>query len=192
MVAGVRAAARRRPYDAVALGVPAPVARGRLLAEPVNLGAGWMDFDYEGAFRCPVRLVNDAAMQALGSYRGGRMLFLGLGTGLGSALVSDGRIEPMELARLPYRRSTLEDYAGQKGLERMGKKKWRRHIERVVELLAAAFLPDDIVIGGGNVTKLKRLPAGARAGSNDYARRGGLRLWDRAGGPGSGTRRYPR
>lgn len=192
MVAGVRAVAPRRTFEAVALGVPAPVVRGRLLAEPLNLGAGWMDFDYEAAFGCPVRVINDAAMQALGSYQGGRMLFLGLGTGLGSAMVSDGRIEPMELAHLPYRRSTFEDYVGQKGLERMGKKKWRRHVEQVVALLTAALLPDDVVVGGGNVKKLKRAPAGTRPGSNDYARRGGLRLWDESGDPGPRSRRYPR
>jgi polyphosphate glucokinase len=188
----VRPAARGKPYDAVTLGVPAPVVRGRLVAEPVNLGGGWMDFDFGAAFGLPVKLVNDAAMQALGSYKGGRMLFLGLGTGLGSAMVSDGRIVPMELAHLPYRKGTFEDYVGRKGLERMGKKKWRRHVERAVELLTAALLPDDVVIGGGNVTKLKRLPPGARAGSNENAHRGGLRLWDEAGIPQSRARRSPR
>jgi predicted NBD/HSP70 family sugar kinase len=192
MVAGVRVPGRRRPYDGVTLGVPAPVVRGRLLAEPVNLGIGWMDFDYEAAFGCPVKLVNDAAMQALGSYKGGRMLFLGLGTGLGSAMVSDGRIEPLELAHLPYRRSTFEDYVGERGLERMGKKKWRRHVERMVELLTAALLPDDVVIGGGNAKKLKGLPAGARAGSNGNAQRGGLRLWNEARVPPLRVPRYPR
>jgi len=168
------------------------VVRGRLVAEPVNLGGGWMGFDFGAAFGLPVKLVNDAAMQALGSYKGGRMLFLGLGTGLGTAMVSDGRIVPMELAHLPYRKGTFEDYVGRKGLERMGKKKWRRHVERAVELLTAALLPDDVVIGGGNVTKLKRLPPGARAGSNDNAHRGGLRLWDEAGIAPSRTRRSPR
>jgi polyphosphate glucokinase len=193
MVAGVRAAAGRSPYEAVTLGVPAPVVRGRLLAEPLNLGDGWMEFDYAAAFERPVKLVNDAAMQALGSYQGGRMLFLGLGTGLGSAMVSDGRIEPMELAHLPYRRGTFEDYVGRRALERMGKKKWRRHVDRVVEVLVAALLPDDVVIGGGNVKKLKRLPAGARAGSNDNAHRGGVRLWDdEAGGPRPRSRRSRR
>jgi predicted NBD/HSP70 family sugar kinase len=181
MVAGVRAAARDWRYEAVSLGIPAPVLRGKLVEDPINLGGGWKAFDYRAAFKCPVKLVNDAAMQALGSYHGGRMLFLGLGTGLGSAMVSDGRIEPMELAHLPYRKSSFEDYLGTRGLKRMGKKKWRRNVERVVELLSAALLPDEVVIGGGNVKKLKALPPGARAGSNDMAYRGGLRLWDEAG-----------
>jgi len=189
MVAGIRTLARTWSYEAVTLGVPGPVVRGRLVAEPVNLGGGWKDFDYEAAFERPVKLVNDAAMQALGTYKGGRMLFLGLGTGLGSALVSDGRIEPMELSHLPYRKGTFEDYVGRRGLERMGKKKWRRHVEHVVEILAAALLPDDVVIGGGNVKKLKRLPPGARAGSNDNAHRGGVRLWREVGPPGPSSRR---
>ena len=181
MVAGVRAAAKDWRYEAVSLGIPAPVLRGKLVEDPINLGGGWKAFDYRAAFKCPVKLINDAAMQALGSYHGGRMLFLGLGTGLGSAMVSQGRIEPMELAHLPYRKSTFEDYLGTRALKRMGKKKWRRHVERVVELLSAALLPDEVVIGGGNVKKLKALPPGARAGSNDNAYRGGLRLWDKAG-----------
>ena len=181
MAAGVRAAARDWRYEAVSLGIPAPVLRGKLLEDPINLGGGWKTFDYRAAFKCPVKLANDAAMQALGSYHGGRMLFLGLGTGLGSAMVSDGRIEPMELAHLPYRKSTFEDYLGTRALKRMGKKKWRRHVERVVELLSTALLPDELVIGGGNVKKLRTLPLGARAGSNDMAYRGGLRLWDEAG-----------
>ena len=189
MVTGVRTLARTWSYEAVTLGVPAPVVRGRLVAEPVNLGGGWKDFDYEAAFERPVKLVNDAAMQALGSYKGGRMLFLGLGTGLGSALVSDGRIEPMELSHLPYRKGTFEDYVGRRGLERMGKKKWRRHVEHVVEILVAALLPDDVVIGGGNVKRLRRLPPGARAGSNDNAHRGGVRLWREVGRPGPSPRR---
>jgi len=189
MAATVRAVARTWSYEAVTLGVPGPVVRGRLVAEPVNLGGGWKDFDYEAAFERPVKLVNDAAMQALGSYKAGRMLFLGLGTGLGSAMVSDGRIEPMELSHLPYRKGTFEDYVGRKGLERMGKKKWRRHVERVVEILVAALMPDDVVIGGGNVKKLKRLPPGARAGSNDNAHRGGVRLWREVGPPGPSPRR---
>lgn len=192
MVAGVRTAARRWSYEAVTLGIPAPVVRGRVRAEPVNLGAGWIEFDYATALERPVKLVNDAALQALGSYKGGRMLFLGLGTGLGSAVVSDGRLEPLELGHLPYRKGTFEDYVGRQGLERLGKKKWRRHVERVVGLLVAALLPDDVVIGGGNVKKLKRLPSGARAGSNDNARRGGVRLWNEARSAGPSPRRSPR
>jgi len=192
MVAGVRTGAQRWSYEAVTLGIPAPVARGRLLAEPVNLGAGWIEFDYEAAFERPVKLVNDAAMQALGSYKGGRMLFLGLGTGLGSAVVSDGRLDPLELGHLPYRKGTFEDYVGRQGLARLGKKKWRRHVARVVKILVDALLPDDVVIGGGNVKKLKRLPSGARAGSNDNARRGGVRLWKEAVSSAPRPRRSPR
>ena len=192
MVAGVRTAAERWSYEAVTLGIPAPVVRGRVLAEPLNLGDGWMEFDYAAAFERPVKLVNDAAMQALGSYRGGRMLFLGLGTGLGSAMVSDGRLDPLELGHLPYRKGTFEDYVGRQGLARLGKKKWRRHVDRVVTILVGALLPDEVVIGGGNVKKLKRLPSGARAGSNDNARRGGVRMWNEAGSSGPRPRRSPR
>ena len=167
-------------YDAVSIGYPGPVLRDRPVAEPHNLAAGWVGFDFEGAFHCPVKLVNDAAMQALGSYKGGKMLFLGLGTGLGSALVVDGIVEPMELGHLPYKRRTYEDYVGLRGLQKLGKNKWRRHVADVVARLIAALEPDDVVLGGGNVKDLKALPPGCRAGDNANAFIGGFRLWENA------------
>jgi polyphosphate glucokinase len=178
MLAGVKKLTADWGYERVAIGYPGLVLRGRIAAEPFNLGTGWIGFDFEKAFRRPVKLANDAAMQALGSYRHGTMLFLGLGTGLGSALVVDGVIVPMELAHLPYRDATVEDYVGLRGLERCGRKKWRRHVEYMIERFVAAIHPDDIVIGGGNVKKLKALPAGCRAGSNANAFLGGFRLWE--------------
>jgi predicted NBD/HSP70 family sugar kinase len=163
------------------------VLHDRPVAEPRNLGRGWVGFDYRNAFGKPVRIVNDAAMQALGSYEGGRMLFLGLGTGLGSALIVDGVLEPTELAHLPYRKGkTYEDYVGLHGLERLGKKKWRKHVREVVEQLKAALQADYVVIGGGNVKQLDELPPGARAGSNAHAFLGGFRLWTDA--PAAKTR----
>ena len=165
------------PYDAISIGYPGPVLRGRPIAEPHNLGKGWMGFDFAKAFKHPVKVVNDAAMQALGSYRGGRMLFLGLGTGLGSAMVVDGIVEPMELGHLPYKKGTYEDYVGLTGLERDGKNRWRKHVKDVVERLVGALEPDDVVLGGGNVKKLKKLPPGCRAGDNNNAFVGGFRLW---------------
>jgi len=165
-------------YEVVSIGYPGPVVHDRPLHEPKNLGGGWMGFDFRAAFGCPVKLINDAAMQALGSYKGGRMLFLGLGTGLGSAMIVDGLVEPMELAHLPYRNGrTYEDYVGLRGLKRLGKKRWRRHVTIVVELLQAALEPDDVVIGGGNATKLAELPPGCRLGDNANAFIGGFRLW---------------
>ena len=156
--------------------------RGPFFAiEPYNLGRGWVGFDFESAFACPVKLINDAAMQALGSYKGGKMLFLGLGTGLGSTMIVDGIIEPMELGHLSYKKRTYEDYVGQRGLERMGKNKWRRSVADVVARLVAALEPDDVVLGGGNVKQLKELPAGCRAGDNANAFLGGFRLWERTG-----------
>ena len=177
MVAGVRKLAADWKYDVVSIGYPGPVLRNRPVAEPPNLGRGWVGFDFAAAFRRPVRLVNDAAMQALGSYRGGKMLFLGLGTGLGSTLIVDGIVEPMELGHLPYKKATYEDYVGLRGLEKHGKKKWRRHVADVVRRLAAALEPEDVVLGGGNVANLKDLPAGCRAGDNANAFVGGFRLW---------------
>jgi polyphosphate glucokinase len=178
MVSAARQLAAGWSYDVVSIGYPGVVVHGRPVAEPRNLGGGWVGFDFRRAFRRPVKLVNDAAMQALGSYRGGRMLFLGLGTGLGSAMVASGLLEPMELAHLPYRKGrSYEDYVGLRGLERLGKKKWRRHVAEVVKRLRAALEPNDVVIGGGNAKLLKRLPAGARLGSNANAFRGGFRLW---------------
>jgi polyphosphate glucokinase len=178
MVKDVLAATKDWDYSAVSIGYPGSVLHGLPLAEPHNLGPGWVKFNFEKAFGCPVRLVNDAAMQALGSYEGGRMLFLGLGTGLGSALIVDGVIEPMELAHLPYKKGrTYEDYVGERGLERLGKKKWRRHVFDVVERLKSALEADYVVIGGGNARLLKALPPGARLGDNENAFRGGFRLW---------------
>ena len=167
-------------YDGVSIGYPGPVIDGRPVEEPVNLGAGWVDFDYEAAFGKPVKLVNDAAMQALGAYQHGRMLFLGLGTGLGSALVADGVLTPLELAHLPYRKGkTYEDYAGSRGLKRLGRRKWTRHIERIVALLKHGLQVHEVVLGGGQTTRLKRLPDGVRLGTNADAILGGLRLWKR-------------
>ena len=181
MVAGVKKLAGDWRYDVVSIGYPGVVLRNRPVAEPHNLGRGWVGFDFEAAFKRPVKVVNDAAMQALGSYKSGKMLFLGLGTGLGSAMIVEGIIEPMELAHLPYKRGTYEDYVGERSLERRGKKKWRRHVAEVIELLTTAFEPDDVVLGGGNVKKLKELPKGCREGDNANAFRGGFRLWEKAG-----------
>lgn len=179
MVAGVVKAAKGWRFDAVSIGYPGPVNRGTLLEEPKNLGVGWMGFDFEKAFGCPVKVINDAAMQALGSYEGGRMLFLGLGTGLGSALIADWILMPMELAHLPYKKGrTFEDYVGSRGLERIGKQKWRRAVDDVVSRLCAALVADYVVLGGGNVRKLASLPDGARLGDNAHAFIGGRRLWE--------------
>src|SRR5438105_6277431 len=164
MVAGVKQQTADWKYEAVSIGYPGPVLRGRPVSEPHNLGRGWVGFNFEAAFGCPVRIINDAAMQALGSYKGGKLLFLGLGTGLGTAMIVDGIVEPMELSHLPYRKGTFEDYVGLRGLKRCGKKKWRRHVADVVARLTAALEPDDVVLGGGNVHKLAELPAGCRAG----------------------------
>jgi polyphosphate glucokinase len=180
MVAEVRQAAADWQYDVVSIGYPGPVLRGRPVAEPHNLGTGWVGFDFEAAFGCPVKVINDAAMQALGSYQGGRMLFLGLGTGLGTTLIVDGIIEPMELAHLPYRKATYEDYIGERGLERLGKKKWRKFVNDVVTRLSAALTVEYVVLGGGNVRKLKELPPNCRAGDNANAFQGGFRLWEDA------------
>ncbi len=181
MVAGVVKAAKGWRFDAVSIGYPGPVNRGTLLEEPKNLGVGWMGFDFEKAFGCPVKVINDAAMQALGSYEGGRMLFLGLGTGLGSALIADWILMPMELAHLPYKKGrTFEDYVGRRGLEQLGKKKWRRAVDDVVSRLKAALVADYVVLGGGNAKKLQQLPEGARLGNNAHAFLGGQRLWEEA------------
>lgn len=178
MVAGVKALARGWKYDVVSVGFPGMVVHGHPVAEPKNLGRGWVGFDFRKAFGKPVKVINDAAMQALGSYKGGKMLFLGLGTGLGSTVIADGIVEPMELAHLPYRKGTYEDYVGLRGLEKRGKKKWRRDVARVVAQLVTALEPDDIVLGGGNVKKLKELPSGTRRGNNANAFVGGFRLWE--------------
>jgi polyphosphate glucokinase len=183
MVKTVTLLAEGWTWDFVSIGVPAPVKRGRIVHDPVNIGKGWVAFDYDAAFGKPTRVVNDAAMQALGSYdEGGTMLFLGLGTGLGSALVSEGIVQPMELGHLPYRKTTFEDYVGQAGLASRGKKQWRKDVADVVAKLTAALEPDYVVLGGGNVDDLDELPDGTRRGDNDNAFAGGFRLWEEAAG----------
>jgi predicted NBD/HSP70 family sugar kinase len=177
MVREVKKLTKDWNYSAVSIGYPGPVVHGRPLREPYNLGGGWVGFNFAKAFGCPVKVVNDAAMQALGSYRGRRMLFLGLGTGLGSAMIVDGELEPMELAHLPYKKRSYEDYVGIRGLERSGRKKWERHVFAIVEQLKSALEPDYVVLGGGNVEKLKHLPPGVLRGDNRNAFAGGFRLW---------------
>jgi polyphosphate glucokinase len=179
MVAKIKKLAGDWKYDAVSVGYPGRVLRDRPVAEPHNLGRGWRGFDFKAAFKRPVKVVNDAAMQALGSYKGGKLLFLGLGTGLGSAMIVDGIVQPMELAHLPYKKRTFEDYVGVRGYERLGKKKWRKEVAEVVSRLVAALEPEDVVLGGGNVKKLKELPPGCRAGANANAFLGGFRLWQK-------------
>jgi polyphosphate glucokinase len=165
-------------YDAVSIGYPGVVMHGKVIAEPHNLGPGWVGFDFRKAFGRPTRIMNDAAMQALGSYEGGRMLFLGLGTGLGSAMIVDNIVAPMELAHLPFKKGrTYEDYVGDRALRRLGMKKWRRNVKEIVERLSTVLEADYVVIGGGNARKLKRLPNNARLGNNDFAFIGGFRVW---------------
>ena len=178
MVHSIRTAVARWKYTAVSIGYPGTVVHGKPVMEPRNLGSGWVGFDFKKAFGCPVKVINDAAMQALGSYQSGRMLFLGLGTGLGSALIIDGVLEPMELAHLPYKKGrTYEEYVGNAGLKRLGKKRWRRHVTDVVLKLKAALEADVVVVGGGNAKLLRKLPEGVRIGSNANAFAGGYRLW---------------
>ena len=178
MVSAVLKAVAGWTYDVVSIGYPGPVIHGKPLAEPRNLGGGWVGFNFQAAFKRPVKVINDAAMQALGSYAGGRMLFLGLGTGLGSAMVADGVLEPMELAHLQYKKGrTFEDYVGLRGLKRLGKKKWTAAVEDIVTRFKAALEADYVVLGGGNAKKLKQLPPGAKLGNNANAFAGGLRLW---------------
>lgn len=178
MVTGVQALAKDWTYDVVSIGYPGPVRQGRPLIEPHNLGTGWVGFDFQTAFRRPVKIINDAAMQALGSYEGGKSLFLGLGTGLGSTFILDGIVAPLELAHLPYKKGTFEDYVGLRGLEKYGTKKWGRFVADVVARLTAALDPDEVVLGGGNAKKLKELPPGSRMVDNTCAFRGGFRLWN--------------
>jgi polyphosphate glucokinase len=178
MAREVKSALKNRPYDAVSIGYPGPVVQGRPLREPYNLGGGWVGFNFRKAFGRPVKIVNDAAMQALGSYDGGRMLFLGLGTGLGSAMIVDGVLQPMELAHLPYKHDkTYEDYLGLRGLKQLGKKKWERKVLKVVTELREALAADNVVLGGGNAKKLKQLPDKTTLGSNGNAFLGGFRMW---------------
>jgi polyphosphate glucokinase len=178
MVAGVKALTKDWKYDVVSIGYPGVVHDWRVAVDPVNLGKGWVGFSFRAAFRRPVRVVNDAVMQALGSYKGGTMLFLGLGTGLGTALVVNGHFVPMELGHFPYRKKTIEDYLGIQGLKSLGLNRWRKLVEDVTKEFVAAFLVDDVVLGGGNVKKLARLPKGCRAGANANAFLGGFRLWE--------------
>lgn len=178
MIDAVRTAISGWPYSVVSLGYPGPVVHGKPLRDPVNLGPGWVGFDFQKAFRRPTRIINDAAMQALGSYRGGRMLFLGLGTGLGSAMIVDGVLEPMELAHLPYKNGkTYEDYIGDAALERRGKKKWIKSVFDVVNKLKSALQVGYVVVGGGNAKRLTSLPPDSFLGENENARAGGVRLW---------------
>jgi polyphosphate glucokinase len=180
MVRLVKKAVRDWKFDCVSLGYPGPIINEHPLREPHNLGGGWMGFNFRKAFGCPVKIINDAAMQALGCYKGGRMLFLGLGTGLGSAMIVDGMLQPMELAHLLYKHGkTYEDYLGLRGLERCGKKKWRQHVAEITKKLKATLEADYVVLGGGNNKKLKVLPPGARLGSNENAFLGGFRMWEK-------------
>ncbi len=179
MVSTVRKTAKDWSYDAVSIGYPGPVLQGCPIAEPHNLGPGWVGFDFKKAFQRPVKVINDAAMQALGSYKKGKMLFLGLGTGLGSALVVNGVVEPMELSHLPYKDGVFEDYVGIRGLEKHGRRKWQRYVEDVVALLISALEPDDVVLGGGNVKQLEEMPPRCREGDNANAFLGGFRLWEK-------------
>jgi polyphosphate glucokinase len=178
MVSSVMKLADGWEYDVVSIGYPGPVVNDRPMTEPHNLGKGWMGFNFAAAFKLPTKVINDAAMQALGSYRGGKMLFLGLGTGLGSTMIVDGSVLPMELAHLPYKKRTYEDYVGARALEEFGKKAWRKHVEHIVEDLVAALQPVDIVLGGGNAKKLKELPPLCRLGDNANAFQGGFRMWE--------------
>jgi polyphosphate glucokinase len=178
MLRQIRKLTRELRYDAVAIGYPGVVVRGRIVANPHNLGQGWVGFDFARAFGKPVRVINDAAMQAIGSYQGGRMLFLGLGTGLGAALVIDGVVEPTEIGHMPYKHGrTFEEYVGERGRKRLGNRKWRKAVGEVVTDLKAAFQADYVVLGGGNAVRLKTLPRDARLGDNRNAFLGGVRLW---------------
>jgi len=178
LLAGVNAETRDWSFDVVSIGIPALVREGRVVAEPVNLGSGWVGFDFQEALGKPTKVVNDAAMQALGSYDGGKMLFLGFGTGLGSTLVVEQVVVPMELGHLPFRDATFEDYVGERGRERHGKKKWQKAVAETIELLAAALEPDYVVLGGGNAKRIEELPRNARLGENENAFMGAFRLWD--------------
>jgi polyphosphate glucokinase len=177
MVAGVRDRTEDWAYTAVSVGVPAQVRSGRVVHEPANLGRGWAGFDFQTAFGKPTKVVNDAAMQALGSYQGGRMLFLGLGTGLGSTMIVDGILEPMELGHLPYRKATYEDYIGIRGFKKLGPKGWQKAVHETIELFVAALEPDYVILGGGNAERVEKLPDNVRLGHNEDAFLGGFRLW---------------
>jgi len=183
MVAGVKKLAADWEYEAVSIGIPGPVLLGQLILDPPNLGQGWVDFDFSAAFGVPVKLINDAAMQALGSYKGGKMLFFGLGTGLGTAMVINGVAESREVAHLRYKKGkTLEDYVGVHARERLSKKKWRKNVDKIVSFFVQRIHADDVVLGGGEVKNLKKLPERCRAGDNANAFLGGFRLWEEASG----------
>ncbi len=187
MVRDVKDCAKDWEYDVISIGYPGPVVHGRPLLEPYNLGGGWVGFDFSKAFGCPVKIINDAAMQALGSYEGGRMLFLGLGSGLGSAMIVDGTVEPMELAHLPYKKGkTYENYVGIRGFKRLGKTRWRRYVADVVKRLKDALDAEYVVLGGGNIHNLKKLPPNSRMGDNRNAFLGGFRMWEKKVKPKSG------
>ncbi len=181
LVAEVKKLAEDWKYEAVSIGYPGVIRKRVIATDPHNLAPGWIGFDFDAAFGCPVKLINDAAMQALGDYQGGKMLFLGLGTGLGSTLIVDGIVEPMELGHLPYKKGTYEDYLGTRGLKRLGVKRWRHYVADVVARLIAALEPEDVVLGGGDVHNLEELPPGCRAGHEASAFRGGFRLWEVVG-----------
>jgi polyphosphate glucokinase len=183
MVAGVKELVADWRFEVISVGYPGPVLHNRPVTEPHNLAKGWTTFDFQLAFKCPMKFMNDAAMQALGSYRGGKLLFLGLGTGLGTTMIVDGIVEPMELGHLPYKKATYEDYIGLHGLNKYGEGKWQKHVVDVVEQLIAALEPDDIVLGGGNAKLLKKLPKGCRLGDNANAFLGGFRLWTEESAP---------
>jgi polyphosphate glucokinase len=182
MVDDVKELAKGWDYDVVSIGYPGPVVHNKPMLEPANLGQGWCGFDFDAAFGCPVKVVNDALMQAIGAYEGGRMLFLGLGTGLGSAMIVDNVAQPLELAHMPYKKGrTFEDYVGERALEKRGRKRWQKDVFDVVEKLKAALQPDYVVIGGGNVKRLDELPPDTRRGDNADAFPGGFRLWAKDG-----------
>ncbi len=179
MVEAVKEITAHWQYDVITLGIPTVIRQGKILREPVNLGGGWVNFDFQAAFDRPVKLINDAAMQAIAVYEGGRMLFLGFGTGLGNARFVDNVLAPMELGHLPYRKGlTYEDYVGNAGLERLGKKQWREHVDHVVDLFYNALEPDYVALGGGNAKLLKDIPEYARIVPNVSAFAGGFRLWE--------------
>ncbi len=180
MVAQLKELAAGWKFDGATIGYPGPVQKDRIIGEPHNLAPGWVGFNFQAALGCPVKIMNDAAMQALGSYQGGKMLFLGLGTGLGTTLIVDGIVVPMELGHLPYKKGTFEDYVGERGLKAKGKKKWRAHVQEVTERLVHALMPEDVVLGGGNVRLMDALPPLCRAGNNANAFTGGFRAWETA------------
>ncbi len=179
MVAGVKELAAEWKYDVVSIGYPGPVRHNQPIGEPHNLASGWIGFDYEAAFGCPVKMINDAAMQAIGGYKGGSMLFLGLGTGLGSAMVVDGTVVPLEIAHLAIAKRTFEDDLGLRGLERLGRKKWEKRVHALTARFVSALILDDVVLGGGNAKKLTRLPDRCRLGDNANAILGGFFLWEK-------------